>query len=80
MKVFRFAASAFFPGSRVWSVLLAGLLTYVEGLLGRLCSQLCLHELMLSSPPSHEVGIIIPVFTDGETGAQRDNQWGEGLN
>ena len=75
-----FAASAFFPGSRSWAVLPAGLLTYVEGLLGRLCSKLCFHELMLSSPPSHEVGIIIPVFTDEETGAQGDNQWGEGLN
>lgn len=74
MKVFHFAATAFFPGSRVWAVLTVGLVTYVEGLLGRLCSKLCLHELMLSSPPSHEVDIIIPVFTDGETETQGDNQ------
>lgn len=77
MRVFHFTTPELFPGSRPWVVVPARLVTCVEGLLGRPWSRICLRELMLSSPPSHEVGIVIPVFTDRETEAQGASQCGE---
>lgn len=76
VKVFHFTTPEFFPDSRPWVVLPTGLVTCVEGLLGRPWSKICLRELMASSPPSHEVGIVIPVFTDRETEAQGASQCG----
>lgn len=36
---------------------------------------LCIYYLMLSSCASHEVGVVFPIFPDGETEAQGEGGW-----